>query len=62
LGWVLGLAAIYGALFATGAFVYGRLWAGAVWGVVSVAGVIGLVTIIGGAFSSKRQFSTDYTR
>ena len=28
LGWVLGLASVYGALFATGAFVYGRTAAG----------------------------------
>ena len=29
LGWVLGIAAVYGALFATGAFIYGRPLAGA---------------------------------
>ncbi|HKU80816.1 MAG TPA: sodium:solute symporter family protein, partial [Candidatus Tumulicola sp.] len=31
LGWVLGLAAIYGALFSAGEFVYGRPVAGAIW-------------------------------
>src|SRR5208283_1899965 len=29
--WVLGLAAIYGVLFATGAFVYGKTWPGTIW-------------------------------
>jgi hypothetical protein len=61
-GWGLGLAAIYGALFATGAFVYGRPAAGAVWGAVSVAGVIGLVTIVRRTFTSGASFSTDCTR
>jgi SSS family solute:Na+ symporter len=61
-GWVLGLAAIYGALFAAGAFVYGRPVAGAVWGVVSAAGVIGLVTIVRRTFASGAAFSTDCTR
>jgi hypothetical protein len=52
-GWVLGLAAIYGALFATGAFVYGHSGAGALWGVVSAAGVIGLVTIVRRTFTQS---------
>ncbi|MBV8331854.1 MAG: Na+:solute symporter [Candidatus Eremiobacteraeota bacterium] len=52
-GWTFGLAAIYGALFATGAFVYGRSLEGLTWGVVSVAGVIGLVTIIRRTFTSE---------
>jgi solute:Na+ symporter, SSS family len=52
-GWVLGLAAIYGALFATGAFVYGHPGAGALWGVVSTAGVIGLVTIVRRTFTQS---------
>jgi hypothetical protein len=51
-GWTLGLASIYGALFATGAFVYGRPAEGLTWGVVSVAGVIGLVIIIRRTFTS----------
>jgi hypothetical protein len=45
LGWVLGLAAIYGALFATGGFVYGRALEGSVWSLVALAGVGGLVAI-----------------
>ncbi|HEY1976477.1 MAG TPA: sodium:solute symporter family protein [Candidatus Baltobacteraceae bacterium] len=52
-GWVLGLAAIYGALFSTGAFVYGHPGTGALWGAVSVAGVIGLVTIVRRTFTSS---------
>jgi hypothetical protein len=52
-GWVLGLAAIYGALFATGAFVYGHPLGGAAWAAVSAAGVIGLVTIVRRTFTSS---------
>jgi len=52
-GWVLGLAAIYGALFSTGAFVYGHPGSGAAWGAVSVAGVIGLITIVRRTFASS---------
>jgi Na+/proline symporter len=61
-GWVLGLGAIYGALFSTGAFIYGRPAAGALWGAVSVAGVIGLITIVRRTFASDASFSTDCTR
>jgi Na+/proline symporter len=61
-GWVLGLAAIYGALFATGAFVYGSVVPGAFWGAVSVAAVIGLVIIGRQLFTSSESFSTDCTR
>jgi solute:Na+ symporter, SSS family len=62
LGWVLGLAAIYGALFSTGAFLYGRWEAGTAWAVVSVAGVIGMLTIAAPIFTSRDSFSTDCTR
>ena len=44
--WVLGLASIYGVLFATGAFVYGRTGAGVVWLIVAVAAAIGLVRLV----------------
>jgi solute:Na+ symporter, SSS family len=43
LGWVLGLAAVYGALFAAGGFVYGRPLEGALWSLVSAAAIAGLV-------------------
>jgi hypothetical protein len=42
LGWVLGLASIYGALFATGGFVYGRPGEGTAWLAVALAGIAGL--------------------
>ena len=61
-GWVCGLAAIYGALFATGAFVYGKPVPGVFWGVVSAAGIIGLITIGRRIFTSGESFSTDCTR
>jgi SSS family solute:Na+ symporter len=44
LGWILGLAAVYGALFATGAFVYGRPLQGALWSAVAAAAVVGLLS------------------
>ncbi|HZY99450.1 MAG TPA: sodium:solute symporter family protein [Candidatus Baltobacteraceae bacterium] len=50
-GWVFGLASIYGALFSTGASIYGHTAAGVLWGVVSAAGVIGLVTIVRRTFT-----------
>ncbi len=56
LGWVLGLTAIYGALFSTGEFVYGRPVTGTVWAVVSAVGIAGLVAVV------RRLFSTDCTR
>jgi Na+/proline symporter len=45
LGWVLGIAAIYGALFATGAFIYGRLLLGSGCAVVATAAALGLFVI-----------------
>jgi solute:Na+ symporter, SSS family len=42
-GWVLGLASVYGALFAAGAFVYGRTGEGAVWSAVAAAAIAGLL-------------------
>jgi solute:Na+ symporter, SSS family len=42
-GWVLGLASVYGALFAAGAFVYGRSNEGIVWSVVAAAAIAGLL-------------------
>jgi hypothetical protein len=43
LGWVLGLASVYGALFATGAFIYGRSAQGAIWSAIAVAAICGLL-------------------
>ncbi len=44
-GWVLGVASIYGALFAAGAFVYGRPSQGVFWSVVAAAAIVGLLLI-----------------
>ncbi|MGC2128843.1 MAG: sodium:solute symporter family protein [Candidatus Aquilonibacter sp.] len=44
--WVLGLASIYGVLFATGAFVYGRPGPGVVWLIVALLSAIGLVRLV----------------
>ncbi|MFY9883608.1 MAG: sodium:solute symporter family protein [Candidatus Cybelea sp.] len=43
LGWVLGLASVYGALFAAGGFVYGRVDQGVTWSVVAGAAILGLL-------------------
>jgi len=42
-GWVFGLASVYGALFAAGAFVYGRTSQGVLWSVVAAAAIVGLL-------------------
>ncbi|HEX3670186.1 MAG TPA: sodium:solute symporter family protein [Candidatus Cybelea sp.] len=44
-GWVFGLASVYGALFATGAFVYGRPAQGFVWSAVAAAAIAGLLWV-----------------
>ena len=46
LGWVAGCAAVYGALFGTGSFLYGQWAQGAVWAVVLVASTTVLVRIL----------------
>jgi Na+/proline symporter len=43
LGWVLGVASVYGALFATGSFIYGRPIAGAICSLVAGLAVLGLL-------------------
>jgi len=43
LGWVLGLASVYGALFATGAFIYGRSLQGWIWSAIAAAAIAGLL-------------------
>ncbi|HVA28791.1 MAG TPA: sodium:solute symporter family protein [Candidatus Baltobacteraceae bacterium] len=45
-GWVLGLAAIYGVLFATGSFVYGEAANGAIWTIVALGATFGLVALL----------------
>ena len=42
-GWVLGLAAIYGALFATGCYLYAEAVPALVWTLVSCLAIVGLV-------------------
>jgi SSS family solute:Na+ symporter len=44
--WVLGLAAIYGVLFATGAYVYGEAVPGAIWTAVAICAVFGLLLLV----------------
>jgi Na+/proline symporter len=44
-GWVCGLASVYGALFASGAFVYGHTAQGVVWSVVAASAIAGLLAV-----------------
>ena len=52
-GWVFGLAAIYGALFATGEFIYGRVLPAVIWTVVAVSATTGLFWAGGRLWTSK---------
>ena len=53
LGWVLGLAAIYSALFGTGAYLYGHWGQAAVYTVVFVVSVICLIRLTSISWSAK---------
>jgi solute:Na+ symporter, SSS family len=46
LGWVLGCAMIYAALFGTGSFLYGRRAQGALWVAVFVVSAVGLLRLV----------------
>lgn len=46
LGWVLGIAFVYSALFGTGSFLYGRTSQALVWSVVFVVSGVGLVRLV----------------
>jgi solute:Na+ symporter, SSS family len=46
LGWVLGCAFVYGALFGTGSFLYGATAQGIFWAVVCVVSGIGLARVL----------------
>ncbi len=44
--WVLGLAGVYGALFATGGFVYGSLGMASIWTAITAFAVAGLIFLV----------------
>ncbi len=46
LAWVLGLLTVYGALFGTGSFLYGRIGPGVFWTASFVVGGVGLLRIV----------------
>ena len=46
LGWVLGCAFVYAALFGSGSFLYGEVAQGAFWSVVFVVSGVWLVRIL----------------
>ncbi|HWO89250.1 MAG TPA: sodium:solute symporter family protein, partial [Gemmatimonadales bacterium] len=51
LGWVLGCAFVYAALFGAGSFLYGRPAQGALWAAVFVVSAVGLVRLLKGMWS-----------
>lgn len=53
LGWVLGIAFIYSALFGTGSFIYGKTPQGLMWLVVFVISLVGLVRLLPRMWSSE---------
>ena len=52
LGWTLGCAVVYAALFGAGSFLYGHTTQGLMWTAVFVAGVFGLVRLLPRIWSS----------
>ena len=52
LGWTLGCAVVYSALFGTGSFLYGHSSQGLMWTAVFVAGVLGLARLLPRIWSS----------
>jgi Na+/proline symporter len=54
LGWMLGCAFVYAALFGAGSFLYGRVGQGAVWAAVLVGSGVGLVRVVRG-FAAGRE-------
>jgi len=61
LGWILGLLAIYSVLFGTGAYLYGRVWAGIAYTVVLAVSVVWLVRITALVWHKRDDFSTRLT-
>jgi Na+/proline symporter len=55
IGWILGCAFVYAALFGTGSFLYGRTRAGLVWLGVCVVTALGLVRILPQLWSSTES-------
>ena len=53
MGWVLGCAVVYAALFGAGSFLYGRTAQGAMWTVVFVIAGAGLVRLIPALWHTK---------
>ena len=46
LGWVLGIAFIYSALFGTGSLIYGKIPQAIMWLVILVISLVGLVKLL----------------
>ncbi|MCP4657196.1 MAG: Na+:solute symporter [bacterium] len=54
LGWVLGCALVYAALFGTGSFIYGNVGAGAVWAVIFAGSFAGLAVLLSRMWGRSR--------
>ena len=55
LGWVLGIAFVYAALFGTGSFLYGRTSQAVVWLVIFVASGLGLLRLVPRLWGSNQR-------
>ena len=55
LGWGLGIAFVYAALFGTGSLLYGRMPQAAVWGVVFVVSGVGLLRVVPRLWGSSQR-------
>ncbi|HSE37964.1 MAG TPA: sodium:solute symporter family protein [Blastocatellia bacterium] len=53
LGWVLGCAFVYAALFGTGSFLYGKIAQGLVWSLIFIVSVFGLSRVLPRIWSSS---------
>jgi hypothetical protein len=55
LGWTLGCAFVYAALFGTGSFLYGKTAQGLLWSLIFVVSVFGLLRVLPRIWSSSHE-------
>ena len=55
LGWVVGCAFVYAALFGAGSFIYGKTAQGIVWAVVFAVSGIGLIRLLPRLWAGARE-------
>jgi hypothetical protein len=54
LGWTLGCAFVYAALFGTGSFLYGKTAQGFFWSLILVVSLVGLSRVLPRIWSSSQ--------